>query len=155
MISYSIALAQPWHCGAIVRRLRGEQKAVAIGLNRSAHHELRVCYDHSGLVRSWVGSDRRVLAIMGVIGPLLASEGVVWLALTEDATHYPKQIIREARRVLHFIMTVKTKLYATPFVSDPASVRFAEHLGFTRTQEIPTLPGTVSMVLSVDPPRLN
>lgn len=150
MISYSIAVGQPWHCGAIARQLRDEQRSIAVSLKRDAHRDLRLCFDNSGIARSWM-SEGRALAIMGVTGPLLAPEGMVWLALSSEATHYPRQILKEARKVLRFVMTLKNRLYAAPFESDPVSVRFAEHLGFVRVpNDGNCLEGAVPMVLAND-----
>jgi hypothetical protein len=61
---------------------------------------------------------------------MLATDGMVWLALSEEATRYPIQIIKEAKKLLGWIMLFKHRLYADPFVADETSVRFAKRLGF-------------------------
>jgi hypothetical protein len=130
MISFSVKEGRRWHCGALVRKLRPEQKAVAVKLGADAHRNLWEAYRRSGITRAWVSSEGRVLGLMGVLGPMLATDGMVWLALSEEATRYPIQIIKEAKKLLGWIMLFKHRLYADPFVADETSVRFAKRLGF-------------------------
>ena len=147
----SIHPAQPWHCGAMVRRMRDAQVNLAIMLGRDAHADLRQCQALSGFSRSWM-DDGKIMAMMGVIGPLLATDGVVWLVIAKEATQHPLLIAREAQRTLQFIMTIKHRLYASPSSEDPRSVRFAEWLGFLRLpiDEEAKKVSAVPMVLSCD-----
>jgi hypothetical protein len=130
MIAYRVIEAKQWHCGAMIHRLRDEQTNLAISLGVNAHRSLRTAYCESGIARSWISETGDILAMFGVAGPLLATEGEIWLALSKEATRYPITIIKQARRQLSQVMLFKHRLYATPSVKDPASVRFAKRLGF-------------------------
>jgi len=139
------------HCTALVRRLRPEVTAVAIGLGVDARAELRNAFRSSGFARSWISDDGAVLAMYGVSGPLLATEGTVWLALSREATRHPKAILREARRQLAQLGAIKHRLLAEPFLADPASVRFARRLGFVEREDQDEAQklGAVAMVLNL------
>lgn len=153
MIAYTTTEARPHHCGALIHKLRSEQRAIALGLGVSAHKHLRLAFDNSGITRAWVDEDGSILALMGVSGPLLMTEGTVWAALSQEATRYPIQIVKQAKKQLMSIMLIKHRLYADPFVADPISIRFAKRLGFV---ELPDMEdarrqyGVIPMVLQLN-----
>lgn len=135
MIVYSTALAKPWHCGALARKVRDEQIEIAIGLNRNAHRDIRSCFDNSGFVRSLVTPDGRVVGMGGVLGSLVSPEGTIWAVVSKEAASNPRLLTSHAVRTLTYLRTVKRRLYAAPFAADKASVRFAEWLGFKRIED--------------------
>lgn len=126
---FTIVDARPWHVGQMARRLRVEHlRAVALaGLD--AHRELRSCYDAS-CYRKAMFIDDRIIALGGVMAPLLASTGYIWLAMTAEAAKHPVAIAREARRQLDQISTMKIELATTLLSDDDAARRFAIFLGF-------------------------
>ncbi len=129
MPRFEIVEAKPWHCGAMVRLLRREhQKAVAmVGLN--SHRELRAAFDDSIFRKAWL-LDGKLAALGGVTGPAISSYGLIWLALTNEATKYPMAVIKEARRQIAEIMRTKRLLISSILEGDKASERFAIFLGF-------------------------
>jgi hypothetical protein len=60
----------------------------------------------------------------------MAPFGVVWLALTQEATKYHRAILKETRRELDTIMRSKRELVTTLMGEDDAAKRFAAFLGF-------------------------
>lgn len=136
MTTFEVVEARPFHCGPMIRALRKDHKAafMALGHNR-AHHELRTCFDDSHFRRSWL-IDGKLAGIGGVRGTLCSPVGYIWLALSQDATHYPIQIMREARAQIAEIMEVKRSLGTTILKADSASMRFAERLGFRPIEDV-------------------
>lgn len=132
MPDFSIIEARPYHCGQMVRILRQEQKQAVAKLGFDSHHELRRKFDDSCFRRAWL-IDGRLGAIGGVAGTQMASDGDIWLAFSKAATRYPVQIVKEARRQLAEIMTVKRTLHTMIIEDDEASRRFAIFLGFVPT----------------------
>lgn len=129
MPRFEIVQGKMHHCGRIVRTLREEHKAPLINLGLNPHHQLRICFDDSAFCKAWL-IDGKLAGIGGVTGPFSASDGYIWLALSQEATHYPIEIIREARRQLEMIMQTKRFLTTSLIDADRVSVRFAERLGF-------------------------
>jgi hypothetical protein len=136
MTTFEVVDARLFHCGPMIRALRNDHKVafMALGVHK-AHHELRACFDDSHFRRSWL-INGRVAGIGGVRGTLCSPVGYIWLALSQDATHYPIQIMREARAQIAEIMEVKRSLGTTILKADSASVRFAERLGFREIDRI-------------------
>ena len=79
--------------------------------------------------------DGRLGGLGGVTGPAASAFGMVWLALSIEATRYPLAIIKEARRQLEEIMVVKRSLATLILDGDEASMRFAVFLGFHAENE--------------------
>ena len=129
MTTFDIVEAKAWHCGAMSRLLRQEHaKAIAmIGLN--SHRELRAAFDESIFRRAWL-IDGHIAALGGVTGSAASALGIVWLAVAAKAGKYPLEMIKEARRQIADIMTVKRMLICTILDGDEASERFAIFLGF-------------------------
>jgi hypothetical protein len=126
---FEIIEAKPWHCGAMTRMLRLEhQKAVAmIGID--SHRELRGRFDDSTFRRAWM-IDGKLAALGGVTGSRLSSIGYIWLAFSSASTKYPIEMVKESRRQMAAIMTVKRRIYTTILDGDTAAKRFAIFLGF-------------------------
>ncbi len=127
---FEIVEAKPFHCGAMARLLRREHAAILARRGDDIHRELRGCFDQSAFRRAWL-IDGRLAALGGVTGTALSSDGMLWLALTQEATRHPKAIVDEARRQLDGLMQVKRRLSAFIHGGDEAALRLAIFLGFT------------------------
>ena len=129
MPRFAIVEARPYHCGAMARALRLEhRKAVAVtGYN--AHYELAARFRDSAFRRAWM-IDGQLAALGGVTGSMIDPAGQVWLALSHRALRYPVHLVREARRQLAEIMTMKHEIATLALGSDDAALRFALFLGF-------------------------
>lgn len=127
---FTIVPAKPWHCGAMVRRLRLEQRKAVARLGLDSHRELAEQFGQSAFRRALL-IDGQVEALGGVTGSTLSSEGYVWLALSPKAARYPLLLVREARKQLDDIMVTKRLLVTSVLDEDVAAKRFAIFLGFT------------------------
>ncbi len=138
---FEIVEAKPYHCGQMARILRIEhQKAVAmIGID--SHRELRGRFDDSTFRKAWL-IDGKLAALGGVTGSRLTSIGYIWLAFSSTATKYPVEIVKESRRQLAAIMTVKRRIYTTILDGDTAAKRFAIFLGFVPADDEMQQPAT-------------
>lgn len=135
MTTFEIIEAKPYHCGQMVRALRHDHRAAVLKLGLNAHRQLRACYDDSAFCRAWI-IDGKLAGLGGVTGTEASFSGYIWLALTEEATRYPKMIVKEARNQLNEIMSVKRRLLTTLVDADPTSRRFAEYLGFHALERV-------------------
>lgn len=123
--------ARRYHCGAISRTLRTDHKRVVVGLGLEVHHELTMRYFESSYRRAII-ADGQCVMLWGVTGPLIAPEGLVWLAVSDFATRYPVRLLKGTRAELAELMKIKRKLTTVIFEEDAASLRFAYALGFRR-----------------------
>lgn len=128
--------ARPFHCGAIVRRMRFDHRVALAQIGLNAHRELRDSFDRSYLRYAWL-LDGRLVAIAGIIGQYASSEGSIWMVLTEEITLRPRVIVKEIRRVLDEAMSTKTRLDTTVLADDEAALRLVCFLGF----HAPDVPG--------------
>lgn len=136
---FKIRDAQPWDCGALMRRLRTEHARAGVKLGYSyGHRELRDCYDNSSFRRSWIVNDR-LMGVGGVTESLLSSWGMVWLALSQEVAAYPVEVVKEAKRQLAEILQLKRQIFTLILVDDLTSMRFAEFLGFEPTGNMPVV----------------
>jgi hypothetical protein len=143
---YRLIDAKPWHCGQIVRALYAEQHAatVAMGTN-NAHREMRLCFDASCIRKAWLIDDR-LAALGGISGMTLASSGYIWLAVTKEARRHRFAFVREARRQLAAVMTIKREITAAIIQGDKVGYRFALFLGFHFARDKSAkMPGTLLM----------
>lgn len=129
MPKFEIIEARAFHCGEIVRKLRPSIVAAMTRLGMSPHAELRARFADSAFRRAWL-IDGELMAIGGVTGTGLATEGYVWLALANSATKYPHTIIREIARQMGQIMATRALVYAYILPGDDVSRRFAIAIGF-------------------------
>ena len=133
-MKYDIVDARPQDCGWMARRLRQAQREAVIRVGWNVHRELRARFDDSAFRKVW-RVNGRVAALGGVTGTAAASAGIVWLAVTEEATRHPKMMVRTAREVLLSLAEVKTTLLTSVLAADPTAFRFARHLGFVLSGE--------------------
>lgn len=136
MSTFQIVEARRHHCGKMARMLRQEHQRAALLVGLDTHRELRNCYDRSWYRRAWL-IDGLLAGLGGVMGTMMAPAGFIWLALSERATRYPIEIVKEARRQLDFLMTVKRELHTTIVPSDEAALRLSVFLGFHAADEGP------------------
>ena len=126
---FEVIEARRHHCGQMARHLRSEQAEATARLGVHAHRQLVQVFDNSSWRRAWL-IDGRLAGLGGVEGPILSSTGVIWLAFTEQACRYPVAMVKESRRQLQEIMSLKRQIVTTLFENDSASRRFAVKLGF-------------------------
>ena len=131
---FQIIPAKPWHCGAMVRRLRIEHRMAVAKLGLDSHRELSDRFSQSSFRRALL-IDAHLEALGGVTGSLLSGEGYVWLALSQRAARYPLLLVREAKKQLDEIMTIKRVLVTSVLDDDLAAKRFAIYLGFVLAVE--------------------
>jgi hypothetical protein len=129
MTDFQVVEAKKWHCGQMVRLLRVEHAQVIAKIGLNSHSQLRACFDASAFRRAWM-IDGRLAALGGVMSSALASTGMIWLAVSNEASRYPMAMVKEARKQIDEIMQVKRFLCTTIIDGDEASKRFAIFLGF-------------------------
>jgi len=133
---FEIIPGRQFHCGAMVRRLRAEQRDAITALGVNLHSNLRSNFDASMFSRAWL-VDGELAGLGGVTGSELSTTGYVWLALSEAATKFPIEIARETRRQLARVLLTKRDLITTIIPEDAKSLRFAEWLGFDIVEPTP------------------
>lgn len=141
MTEFRIIEGQAHHCGAIVRRLREGQRTALIGLGVNPHREIRKNFDASAWRRAWL-VDGRLAALGGVTGPLIATGGYVWFAMSQQGQRHPIAVARMVRQQLAELMQIKCDLYTTLLPEDTAAIRFADWLGFESAHNLPVPYGT-------------
>ena len=109
--------------------LRPAHDAACVRVGLSTHRELRRTFDQSYIRRAWL-IDGALAGLGGLVGSTLSPRAHIWLALTDRATRYPLEMVREARRQLADFMATKNELVTTVHADDPAAQRFALFLGF-------------------------
>ena len=121
--------AHNWFKAENQRMLRDEHKRAVLGVGVNIHRELRFRFEVSAYRRAWL-IDGTLAGLGGVTGTMLAPAGYVWFALTQRALRYPIAVVKEARRQLDTIMTVKNELATVILPQDAAAMRLAVFLGF-------------------------
>ena len=81
--------------------------------------------------------DGRLAGMMGVTGSLLSSTGLIWLALAEEATRYPRGTALLARATVAEIMQTRHEVFTVMFQIDAASMRWIEFLRFYEADNQP------------------
>jgi hypothetical protein len=141
---FEIVEAKVQHCGQMTRLLRGAHREAVATTGVNMHRELRDRFEESTFRRAWLANGV-LIGLGGVTGPVIAQDGIVWLALTEQAVRYPVAMLREARRQIEEIMALKWSLMAVILPDDAASFRFARRLGFAVRPDVPTIFEAVAM----------
>ena len=129
MAEFLIRDAKVFDCGRIARMLRPAHEAAYLRVGISTHRELRSTFDKSYYRKAWY-IDGHLSGLGGLMGSTLSPRAYIWLALTDRATRYPLEMVREARRQLADFMVTKNELVTTVHAEDKAAQRFALFLGF-------------------------
>lgn len=128
-MEFRLAEAKLHHCGQMARRLRSPQAQAMASIGLRSHAELRQRFTESAFKRSWL-IDGKLAAIGGVTGSWISSEGLVWLALSEDCARHPRQTALTARAQLAEMLETRSQVFTLMFPSDPVSMRWVKFLGF-------------------------
>ena len=135
MTQFAVIGASRHHCGQMARKLRREHEQGTRAIGLGTHEGIAFAYLLASENRAWF-IDNKLAAVGGLISSLASSDGVVWLAVAQEATRYPKAMLKTAREWLGIFGENKRCLRITVVVDDKPSVRFAEHLGFYPTGEV-------------------
>jgi len=134
MTDFEIIEARAHHCGQICRLLRSEHESAILRIGMSAHHRLRAVFDESGFRKAWM-VDGALAGLGGVTGPLVASSGMVWFALSRRALHFRMRLVKEAQNQLAILSAFKHELVTEVYGGDEPALRFAIFLGFTPVEQ--------------------
>jgi hypothetical protein len=127
---FQIIEARRWHVGQMVRILRKEHIAAAAKTGFGIHEQLAFAFNGSSAFRrAWL-IDGKLAGLGGVIGTLSSGQGIIWLALSDQATKYPRAVVREAKAQIAEIMQTKSALFSTVAIHDKTALKFASFLGF-------------------------
>lgn len=129
MMAYSVVPASARHIRPMSAKLRAAACITLQGFGLEPRRALHRAFIASSYCRTAL-SDGKPIAMWGVKRTLLGDTGVVWLVLSEEVTHMPASIVREARAELAKIMEASHEVAATVLPDDAAAIRFAVHLGF-------------------------
>jgi len=129
MTTFEVIEAKPWHVGTVAHRIRCELGREVGRAGYDVHRSLRYAARASMVCLAWK-IDGRIEAIGGVAAPLAASDGHVWLALTDRAVQFPVAMVREARRQLARVSGTRRTLITSVLEGDRPARRFIEALGF-------------------------
>lgn len=135
-----------WHCGQLARTLRAEHREILDHMQVPTHRELRDAFEASSIRRAWL-LDGKLAAMAGICGPAITSDGVLWMAVTDEMTKHPIALARRAHRFITDAMRLKRRLSTTVLGGDTAGVAFAYFLGFMVDGREP-INGTPAMQMS-------
>lgn len=125
--------AKPYHCGRISRVLRKGHRNILVEMGVDVHREMREMFDASMYRKAWF-LDGKLMAIGGVTGTAASAEGMIWLAISEDALNHRHTLARVVLRLLTEIMMTKRSLGTVVLTADKDAIKLAYFLGF-RAQE--------------------
>ena len=146
MTHFQIRDAKPQDCGMIARRLREEHLGAVRLLGISNHHEIRRCFEDSWYAKAWL-HDGELLGVGGVTGPILSSQGALWLALSHRVAKFPIETFKEAARQVAHFSVFKRELFCTLLPEDETALRFANRLGFVQYSTTPIPYGAGRVIL--------
>lgn len=126
--------ARRHHCGKLARALRHEHRESLERVGNNVHKALRVAYDDSAYARTLL-IDGKVAVMGGITGSLLAPYGMVWIAMTQEATRYPIAVIKILRQQLAAAMVVRRELCTIVLGDDEGAKRLAIFMGFHVSDE--------------------
>ncbi len=131
MVEVRIIPAKLYHCSRIIRALRHEHYIAEKMAGGDPHRQAQAVFRASYFTRAFT-IDGELAAVCGAVGSSLSPFAHVWLLISENATRYPKQIIRHARATIAELMKDKVELRTTVIGGDDAGLRLAAFLGFHR-----------------------
>lgn len=129
MIEYRIEEARPFHAGRMIRHMRKPHLMALCRAGGDPHKALRNVLDQSSFRRA-AFIENRLVALWGVTGTLAAAEGAFWLAVSDEAVGHTGTFIRECRRQIADIRSVKSVVTTVVAAADPAARRMAAYFGF-------------------------
>jgi hypothetical protein len=128
-VSLEILEAKRHHCGMMARRMRKVHRDILESGGVSTHRELLWVFNQSSFRRS-AFFEGKIVAMGGITGSRLSTQGVAWLVLAEEFRTHPITIVRHAERLLKQEMQTRSELAATILLGDDAALKFAAYLGF-------------------------
>lgn len=137
--------AKRYHVGRMARRLRHGHRIVMQAIGADIHRELAQTFDASMFARAWL-LDGELLALGGVTGTALSSDGMIWLAASEAALAHRTGLARMVLRQLALVLQTKRRVTALILKSDATSLSFAYFLGF-RVEKTETVNGAEALVM--------
>ena len=145
-----IVEANPTHIAQVCRAQPRDALRFAADHAINPRAEMRRLMNMSAWRRAWI-HDGKCLAVGGVIGTILSSDGIVWLSIAEDGFRLPVAIVKEARAALRGLLRTYRRLTAVIVADDAKSLRFAASLGFAPGVER-TLSGVEVREFSIEMP---
>lgn len=120
---------RPYHCGQMARTLRHEHRDLLLKMHVPVHRDLTSAYSDSSWSRAFF-LEGELMAFGGVTGPALASEGALWLALSQNGITHWQHIARQCLRQIEDVMEIKSHLATIVLKEDMPAIRFAYFIGF-------------------------
>lgn len=145
MTTFEVVEAKRFHVWLVASALRTAHAAALREIGSDPRESLVAAYRSSTFRRSWL-IDGEVAAIGGVEGSVLSPAGRIWVAFTDRAVAHPVALVREARKQIAEIMSVKTHIESIVFVNDPAAWRLASFLGF-HLKRRPGIPSVADLTM--------
>lgn len=120
---------RPYHCGQMARALRHEHRDLLLKMHVPVHRDLKSAFDDSSWTRAFF-LDGELMALGGVTGPAMASEGSMWLAISQGGITHWQHIARQCLRQVEQVMETKSHLQTIVLKEDMPAIRFAYFIGF-------------------------
>ena len=126
---FEVVRTSPHYIRPMARRMRA---AAAVSLQgygfdpRRALH--RVVLDSAYCRTAKV--DGEVVAMWGIVAPVLASTAYVWLVMSDEIAKVPRFVVQTAKEELAEMMETYEEVATTVLPDDEAAIRFALYLGF-------------------------
>ena len=130
MVDVAIAVATPDDCALMAQSVNPFQRKLIIALGDKTVQE---CMERSfgGSTAMWSARIGGQLVAMWGVYPLEGGCGYPWLYSTEALAQFPKLALEVGRIAIDEMLHLHPRLVGTVDTRFEASVRFAEHLGFT------------------------
>lgn len=138
---------RPYHCGQMARMLRTQHRDLLLKMNVPVHRDLTSVFDDSSWTRSFF-LDGELVAFGGVTGPAMATEGALWLALSQAGISHWGHVARETLRQIEGLMEIKSHLVTIVLKEDMPAIRFAYFIGFGAGEPM-EINGTKALKLSL------
>ena len=135
-MNYQVVPASVRHLRPMSRELRAAACITLQGFGLEPRRALHRAFVASHYCRTALDPDGRPIAMWGVKATILAEVAFVWLVLSNQVTHMPVAVVKEAQAELAKIMRDVDEVAITVLPDDEAAVRFAVHLGFHDREDI-------------------
>lgn len=134
-MDYEVVPASVRHLKPMSAQLRAAACITLQDFGIDPRHALHRAFIASRYCRTAL-MDGRPIAMWGVKGTMLGDTAAVWLVLSQDVTHMPVAVVKEAQAELARIMQTVDEIAITVLPDDEAAIRFACHLGFHDREDI-------------------